>query len=138
MSQYKKYVSPSKLEAYHGKAKAIFEAADANVLSQAKSYVDAELEEFSGQVNEAIDVLSGEIDSKANATHKHAISDVNDLQSALDSKAGKDEVGIFRVIVTGNPENAIFDKTYEEVANAINEEKTVYAALLVEDRKSVV
>lgn len=133
MSQYKKYVSPSKLEAYHGKAKAIFEAADANVLSQAKSYVDAELEEFSGQVNEAIDVLSGEIDSKANATHKHAISDVNDLQSALDSKAGKDEVGIFRIIVTGDPENAIFDKTYEEVANAINEEKTVYAALLVDN-----
>ncbi len=133
MSQYKKYVSPSKLEAYHGKAKAIFEAADANVLSQAKSYVDAELEEFSGQVNEAIDVLSGEIDSKANATHKHNISDINNLQGQLDSKAGKDEVGIFRVIVTGNPENAIFDKTYEEVANAINEEKTVYAALLVDN-----
>ena len=133
MSQKKKYVSLSKLEAYHNKAKTVFETADASILSQAKSYVDTELEEFSGQVNEAIDVLSGEIDSKANATHKHNISDVNDLQSALDSKAGKDEVGIFRTIVTGDPENAIFDKTYEEVANAINEEKTVYAALLVDN-----
>lgn len=115
MSQTKKYISLSKLGTYHTKN---------------KEYIDSELQALAGEMLDVVEELDDKIDSKANATHKHNISDINNLQGQLDSKAGKDEVGIFRVIVTGNPENAIFDKTYEEVANAINEEKTVYAALL--------
>ena len=70
MSQQKKYVSLSKLETYHDKL---------------TEQIDAELQEFASEVNQAIDILSGEIDSKANATHNHKISDVTNLQNTLDS-----------------------------------------------------
>lgn len=70
MSQQKKYVSLSKLETYHDKL---------------TEQIDAELQEFASEVNQAVDILSGEIDSKANATHNHKISDVTNLQNTLDS-----------------------------------------------------
>lgn len=61
--------------------------AAATALTQAKAYTDSELEEFSTEMNTALTVLGEEIDTKAKATHRHAISEVADLQSSLDSKS---------------------------------------------------
>lgn len=54
-------------------------------LSSSKSYTDAELQEFATEVNASLTVLGQEIDSKANATHNHKISDITNLQNTLDS-----------------------------------------------------
>ena len=54
-------------------------------LSSSKEYTDAELQDFASEVNASLTVLGQEIDSKANATHDHEISDITGLQAELDT-----------------------------------------------------
>jgi len=65
-------------------------------LSSSKEYTDAELQDFASEVSASLTVLGQEIDSKANATHNHKISEVENLQANLDalenSKADKEHI----------------------------------------------
>jgi len=84
----KKYVSPAKLGVYHSKLKSDMASADQSTLEAAKSFATEELEGFAGEVNTAIDTLTGAIDdletSKADTEHSHAINDITGLQAELD------------------------------------------------------
>ena len=59
-------------------------AAD-KALSSSKSYTDAELQEFATEVNAGLQSLDSAITGKADASHSHAINDVTELQTALDT-----------------------------------------------------
>ena len=113
MSQTKKYISLSKLGTYHTKN---------------KEYIDSELQALAGEMLDVVEELDDKIDSKANATHKHNISDVNNLQSALDSKADKDDVGALYVNINSDGSgNYSANATHAEILDAISNEFPVYA-----------
>lgn len=83
MANTKKYLSKDKLDLYDEKLKAKISADDTATLSSAKKYTDDELTNFATEIDEAVDLLTTAIESKADIVHHH--NDLYYQKSEIDS-----------------------------------------------------
>ena len=127
----KKYLSLERLEEYHELIKGVIDEGDTSILSSAKSHAN------SGDTTTLASAKSytdEQLLNKANTSHTHEISDINNLQTTLDELDEKSsEVATFIVTITKNSSSNEYytaDKTFAEILEAIHNGKNVLAKLV--------